>query len=45
MLLITESNNNFHEAEVFAAATILAVIGVLLVGLTTLAQRLVVTWR
>ncbi|HEY5332915.1 MAG TPA: ABC transporter permease, partial [Solirubrobacterales bacterium] len=45
MLLITESNNNFREAEVFAAATILAVIGVLLVGLTTLAQRLVVTWR
>jgi ABC-type nitrate/sulfonate/bicarbonate transport system permease component len=29
----------------FAAATILAVIGVLLVGLTALAQRLVVTWR
>jgi putative hydroxymethylpyrimidine transport system permease protein len=45
MLLITESNNNFREAEVFAAATILAVIGVLLVGLTALAQRLVVTWR
>jgi putative hydroxymethylpyrimidine transport system permease protein len=45
MLLITEANNNFREAEVFAAATILAVIGVLLVGLTALAQRLVVTWR
>jgi len=45
MLLITQANNNFHEALVFAAATILAVIGVLLVGLTALAQRLVVTWR
>ena len=29
----------------FAAAVILIVIGVLLVGLTALAQRLVVTWR
>lgn len=45
MLLITQANNNFNESLVFAAATILAVIGVLLVGLTALAQRLVVTWR
>ncbi|HEX4731967.1 MAG TPA: ABC transporter permease subunit, partial [Solirubrobacterales bacterium] len=45
MLVITQANNNFHEPLVFAAVTILAVIGVLLVGLTALAQRLVVTWR
>jgi ABC-type nitrate/sulfonate/bicarbonate transport system permease component len=45
MRLIVEDNNNFHEARVFASAVILAVIGVLLVGLTALAQRLVVTWR
>jgi putative hydroxymethylpyrimidine transport system permease protein len=45
MLLITQANNNFREDLVFAAATVLAVIGVLLVGLTALAQRLVVTWR
>jgi ABC-type nitrate/sulfonate/bicarbonate transport system permease component len=45
MLLIQQDNNNFKEAEVFAAVGILAVIGVLLVGLTALAQRLVVTWR
>lgn len=45
MLVITQANNNFDEARVFAAAAILAVIGVLLVGLTALAQRLVVTWR
>lgn len=45
MRLIVEDNNNFHEARVFAAAVVLAVIGVLLVGLTALAQRLVVTWR
>jgi putative hydroxymethylpyrimidine transport system permease protein len=45
MLVITQANNNFEEAEVFAAVTILALIGVLLVGLTALAQRLVVTWR
>jgi putative hydroxymethylpyrimidine transport system permease protein len=45
MLVIQQANNNFKEAEVFAAVTILAAIGVLLVGLTTLAQRLVVTWR
>jgi ABC-type nitrate/sulfonate/bicarbonate transport system permease component len=45
MRLIVEDNNNFNEARVFAAAVILAAIGVLLVGLTALAQRLVVTWR
>jgi ABC-type nitrate/sulfonate/bicarbonate transport system permease component len=45
MLVITQANNNFDEARVFAAAAILALIGVLLVGLTALAQRLVVTWR
>jgi ABC-type nitrate/sulfonate/bicarbonate transport system permease component len=45
MRLIVQDNNNFNEARVFAAATILALIGVLLVGLTALAQRLVVTWR
>ena len=45
MLLITQANNSFREDLVFAAAAILAVIGVLLVGLTALAQRLVVTWR
>ena len=45
MLVITQANNNFQEPLVFAAVVILAVIGVLLVGLTALAQRLVVTWR
>ncbi len=45
MRLIVEDNNNFQEARVFASAVILALIGVLLVGLTALAQRLVVSWR
>jgi putative hydroxymethylpyrimidine transport system permease protein len=45
MLLITQANNSFREALVFAAVTVLAVIGVLLVGLTALAQRLVIHWR
>jgi putative hydroxymethylpyrimidine transport system permease protein len=45
MLQITQANNSFHADVVFAAVTILAVIGVLLVGLTALAQRLVVSWR
>lgn len=45
MRLIVEDNNNFNEARVFAAAVVLAAIGVVLVGLTALAQRLVVTWR
>ena len=45
MLLITQANNSFREGLVFAAVTVLAVIGVLLVGLTALAQRLVVHWR
>jgi ABC-type nitrate/sulfonate/bicarbonate transport system permease component len=45
MRLIVQDNANLEIAGMFAAATILAVIGVLLVGLTALAQRLVVTWR
>ena len=45
MLLITQANNSFREALVFAAVTVLALIGVLLVGLTALAQRLIVHWR
>jgi putative hydroxymethylpyrimidine transport system permease protein len=45
MRLIVEDNNNFHEARVFASAVILAAIGVILVGLTALAQRFIVTWR
>ena len=45
MRLIVQDNGNLEIADMFAAATILAVIGVLLVGLTALAQRLVVTWR
>lgn len=45
MLFITQANNNFHGDQVFAAVTILAVIGVLLVAVTALAQRLIVTWR
>jgi putative hydroxymethylpyrimidine transport system permease protein len=45
MLVITQSNNSFNEALVFAAVVVLALIGVLLVGLTTLAQRVFITWR
>jgi ABC-type nitrate/sulfonate/bicarbonate transport system permease component len=45
MRLIVEDNNNFHEARVFASAVILAAIGVILVGLTALAQRLIIRWR
>ena len=45
MRLIVQDNANLEIADMFAAAAILAVIGVLLVGLTALAQRLVVTWR
>jgi NitT/TauT family transport system permease protein/putative hydroxymethylpyrimidine transport system permease protein len=45
MRLIIQDTNAFNEARVFAAAAILAAIGVILVGLTALAQRLVVTWR
>jgi len=45
MRLIIQDNANFEIARVFAATVILLVIGVLLVGLTALAQRLVVTWR
>ena len=45
MRQIQIDNGNLEIARVFAAAAILCVIGVLLVGLTALAQRLVVTWR
>lgn len=45
MRLIIQDNANLEIAEMFAATVILVVIGVLLVGLTALAQRLVVTWR
>jgi NitT/TauT family transport system permease protein/putative hydroxymethylpyrimidine transport system permease protein len=45
MRLIVQDNANLEIARVFAATVILIVIGVLLVGLTALAQRLVVTWR
>jgi putative hydroxymethylpyrimidine transport system permease protein len=45
MRLIVQDNANLEIADMFAAATILAVIGVLLVGLTALAQRLIITWR
>jgi putative hydroxymethylpyrimidine transport system permease protein len=42
---IVQDNAQLEIARVFAATVVLAVIGVLLVGLTALAQRLVVTWR
>ncbi len=45
MRLIIQDNANLEIARMFASVVILAVIGVLLVGLTALAQRLVVTWR
>jgi putative hydroxymethylpyrimidine transport system permease protein len=45
MLQITQANNSLHADVAFAAVAILAAIGVLLVGLTALAQRLVVSWR
>ena len=45
MRLIVQDNANLEIARVFASTVILIVIGVLLVGLTALAQRLVVTWR
>ncbi|MBS1884718.1 MAG: ABC transporter permease [Actinobacteria bacterium] len=45
MRLIIQDNANLEIADMFAATVILAVIGVLLVGLTALAQRLVITWR
>jgi ABC-type nitrate/sulfonate/bicarbonate transport system permease component len=45
MRLIIQDNANLEIADMFAAVVILALIGVLLVGLTALAQRLVVTWR
>ncbi|MBS1863794.1 MAG: ABC transporter permease [Actinobacteria bacterium] len=45
MRLIIQDNANLEIADMFAATVILAVIGVLLVGLTALAQRLVINWR
>src|SRR5262249_16861134 len=45
MRLIVQDNANLEIAEMFAATVILIAIGVILVGLTSLAQRLVVTWR
>jgi NitT/TauT family transport system permease protein len=45
MRLIIQDNANLEIAEMFAATVILVVIGVVLVGLTALAQRLVVRWR
>jgi ABC-type nitrate/sulfonate/bicarbonate transport system permease component len=45
MRLIIQDNANLEIARMFASVVILAVIGVLLVGLTALAQRLVVGWR
>ncbi|MBS1678710.1 MAG: ABC transporter permease [Actinobacteria bacterium] len=45
MRLIIQDNANLEIARMFGSVVILAVIGVLLVGLTALAQRLVITWR
>jgi ABC-type nitrate/sulfonate/bicarbonate transport system permease component len=45
MRLIIQDNANLEIARVFASTVILIVIGVLLVGLTALAQRLVIRWR
>jgi ABC-type nitrate/sulfonate/bicarbonate transport system permease component len=42
---ITTDNANLEVARVFAAVVILMVIGVLLVGLAALSERLVVRWR
>ncbi len=42
---IQTDNANLEVARMFAAVVILMVIGVLLVGLTALAERLVVRWR
>ncbi len=45
MRLIIQDNANLEIARVFASTVILIVIGVLLVGLTALAQRLIISWR
>jgi NitT/TauT family transport system permease protein/putative hydroxymethylpyrimidine transport system permease protein len=45
MHLIVQDDANLEIARMFASATILAAIGVLLVGLTALAQRLIIDWR
>jgi putative hydroxymethylpyrimidine transport system permease protein len=42
---IQTDNANLEIAREFAAVVVLAVIGVVLVGLTALAERLVITWR
>lgn len=42
---IVQDNAEFRVARVFAAVAVLALIGVLLVGLTALAERLIVKWR
>ena len=42
---IQADNASFEIARVFAAVAILMLIGVILVGLTALAERLVVRWR
>jgi putative hydroxymethylpyrimidine transport system permease protein len=43
--LILQDNAQLETARVFAAATLLAVIGVALYGLLALAERRIVTWR
>jgi putative hydroxymethylpyrimidine transport system permease protein len=43
--LILQDNAQLETARVFAAATVLAVIGVGLYGLLALAERRIVTWR
>lgn len=43
--LILQDNAQLETARVFAAATVLAVIGVALYGLIALAERRIVTWR
>lgn len=45
MFEIVQDNAQLEAPRVFAAVVVLALIGVLLVGLTALAERLVVKWR
>jgi ABC-type nitrate/sulfonate/bicarbonate transport system permease component len=42
---IVQDNGQLETARVFAAVVVLALIGVLLVGITALAERLVIRWR
>lgn len=42
---IVQDNAQFEDARVFAAVVVLALIGVLLVGITALAERLIVRWQ